>query len=436
MTTELVEITKCDVFTPDEICKQMTELLLLHSSKNDKKTLLEPSVGTGNLLKFINFDNYEIIDVHEIKKQYLDELPFVNKNIQKHHDDFLMSSIDKKYDDIILNPPYLKIQDLPSKYREYLQNNWKLKGSIDIYYIFLLKCLEQLKENGTMIAITPNSYLYTKSAKTLRKIMFDNRYVKEIVDFKSKKVFKNISVYCCITVFTKDKKDSFIYNGELISYDIVCNTNNKEYSIFERNTTDNKEHVNDEEKKEKTLGDIAIIKNGIATLRDKIYIHEEKKFKEPCWQKVTNSKEIKYIIYPYKNGKIIEETLFERLNPRTFQYLLENKDELDKRDNGNKDYAAWYAYGRTQSLLKPLSKHAIYIPTLIDPNNMCIEIKDSTLWWNCLCIEIKDEYKDEYTLEKIKEVILQNKNYIDSSCSKRGSGWINLNTTILKKISM
>ncbi len=33
----------------------------------------------------------------------------------------------------------------------------------------------------------------------------------------------------------------------------------------------------------KKLGDICNIKNGIATLRDKIYIHKERKYEEPCW---------------------------------------------------------------------------------------------------------------------------------------------------------
>ena len=237
-------ITKCDVFTPDDITKQMTNMLL--SSGCDKKikevqdthevlkTLLEPSVGTGNLLKYINFDEYDTIDVYDIKKNYLDQIPFTHKHIHKYNLDFLMTkTMGKFYSHIILNPPYLKIQDLPSDYRKYLQQTWNLKGNIDIYYIFLLKCLEQLHQDGCMVSITPNSFLYTKSAVQLREVIFGNRYVKEIIDFKSKKVFKNISTYCCITVFTKSAKDSFLYNEKVIQYEDVCR--NKEYNIFSQN---------------------------------------------------------------------------------------------------------------------------------------------------------------------------------------------------------
>ena len=40
---------KCDIFTPDNISELMASKLLDHGN------LLDPSVGTGNLLKFIKF---------------------------------------------------------------------------------------------------------------------------------------------------------------------------------------------------------------------------------------------------------------------------------------------------------------------------------------------------------------------------------------------
>ena len=57
---ELTNITKCDIFTPDDMSTIMSSRLS-HRGK-----LLEPCVGTGNLLKHINVENYERIDVYEI----------------------------------------------------------------------------------------------------------------------------------------------------------------------------------------------------------------------------------------------------------------------------------------------------------------------------------------------------------------------------------
>ena len=57
---------RCDIFTPDDISQLMaTKLTELVASP---RTLLEPSVGTGNLLKYIPLDLYETIDVFPLKK--------------------------------------------------------------------------------------------------------------------------------------------------------------------------------------------------------------------------------------------------------------------------------------------------------------------------------------------------------------------------------
>ena len=48
MDIDLLKFSKCDVFTPDDISK------LMASKLNNKGNILEPSVGTGNLLKYIN----------------------------------------------------------------------------------------------------------------------------------------------------------------------------------------------------------------------------------------------------------------------------------------------------------------------------------------------------------------------------------------------
>ena len=218
-----------------------------------------------------------------------------------------------------MNPPYIKMQDLSINYRTYLKNNFSIlnSGIVDIYYAFIVKGLTLLKDNGTMVAITPNSYLYNKSALKLRKYLFDNKYVKEIIDFNDKKVFPNVSVYCCITIFTKTCKESITYNDKNILYaDIV-----KNYSLFNTTST-----------VKPTLKHICKITNGIATLRDKIYIHDRILYDEPCWKQLTNGCSEKFIIYPYDDeGNVIDDVIFKQNNPLTYDYLLDNKEELSAR---------------------------------------------------------------------------------------------------------
>ena len=102
---DLIYFTKCDIFTPDNISKIMSSKLLNYGS------LLEPCVGTGNLLKFINVENYDDIDIYEIKYDYLHQI-IDNEKINKFNCDFIKTNIYKGYDNIILNPQNIKIQNL------------------------------------------------------------------------------------------------------------------------------------------------------------------------------------------------------------------------------------------------------------------------------------------------------------------------------------
>lgn len=406
----LKKFTKCDIFTPKNICK------LMASKLKNQGSILDPAVGTGNLLEFVQLKNYTNIDVYDIKNKYLDSFKY--KNINKHNEDFLKSTIHTKYDNIIMNPPYIRVQDLSPDYREFIKENFTIlnQGLVDIYYAFIIKCIDLLKDDGIMVAITPNSYLYNKSALELRKYLFENNLVKEIIDYKSEKVFNNASVYCCITIFTKSKKTHLLYNKEKLNYNDIT----KNYSLFNFNSQMN------------TLKNICKISNGIATLRDKVFIHKEKLYDEPCWSLVTNGKEEKYIIYPYKNGVIINEDSFKELNPRTYDYLQENKSILAQRDKGNKTYPAWYAYGRSQSI-KYSSKVCIYIPCFIDPMedlDKYLYVKKGMLHQSCLCFEPKENV----SIENIIETLKKNIEFISSNSSKRGSGWINLTTRVLYEV--
>jgi hypothetical protein len=46
----------------------------------------------------------------------------------------------------------------------------------------------------------------------------------------------------------------------------------------------------------------------------------------------------------------MKENYFKENFPKAYKYLLVNKEDLQKRDKGNGDYGAWYAFGRTQAL--------------------------------------------------------------------------------------
>ncbi len=420
--TYFEKYNKCDVFTPDDISKLMSSKIQRHG------TLLDPSVGTGNLLKFVCTEKYDIIDVYEIKKCYMDKVPDM-PNIRKHLCDFLMSSFEREYTNIIMNPPYIRIQDIPRSYVQKLREKWCdvfEKGSIDMYHAFIMKCIELLSDDGVMVCITPNSYLHTKSSKKFREFLFKNALVKEIIDFRDKHVFENASVYCCITVISKCPKTEFVYNDKIVAYSSINHPMNQTFLIHSYSYSDTSDISG-----KQTLKDRARIYNGIATLRDRIFIHDKKIYNEDCWREIFVSTKIKYCIYPYdENGKIICEEIFQKTNPETYCYLVSQKSELAMRDNQKGSYPAWYAYGRSQSLVVSKSPKVIYIPTLIDPKNVSFNVIPPILHASCLCIEPNDI--DDIPL--IIECILKNISYIQQNSTVRNNGWINISSTILKEI--
>lgn len=413
---ELLNHVKCDIFTPDNIVTQMTGYL------QNKGSLLDPACGTGNLLKFIKADNYNTIDLYDIKHQYLQLCPIGN-NINHYCSDFLLKKTDNLYDNIIMNPPYIRCQNLTDEYKKQLKILYPniYNGNIDIYYFFIIKCIQLLSNEGVCVMITPNSWLYNKSAHKLRQFMVENHYIREIIDFKSHKVFPSVSTYCCITILDKKPKITFLYNNIMFEYDnVIKHIDN----MFETRIIT---------KEQKTIQDLCVVSNGIATLCDKVFIHEHKLYDEPCWKSIyCGNGKYKWIIYPYDNeGQIITDNDMKRLNPQTYEYLTTNRDILNNRDKGKAKYPTFYSYGRTQSIKLPPNKNVIFMSLFTDPDKIDIRVCDISLYKNCICIYNRNLSTD-YT--NIINCIKSNKELIKDISPKRGGGWINISTTTIKNL--
>ena len=401
---------KSNVFTPNHIAELMCSFLKKHGN------LLDPAVGNGALLKHTKLFP---IDAYDINKNFLDEIN--DRRVTKHHKDFLKTDILKFYDNIIMNPPYIRIQDLKKKTENTFVKIWMLLiEEILIFILHFIKGLFLLKGTGVMVAITPNSYLYSKSCKNFRKHLIDFRYVDKIIDFQSQNYFRSISLllYYC---FNRKPKTKLTY------------INKQTDEITEIKYSDIDDNFFEHKMKKEKLENYINISIGVATLRDKIFIHKEKLFDEPCWKqiyKVSKNKKL-WIIYPYNTGKsIMREEMFKTLNPQTYEYLLSNKEELAKRDREIK-YEAWYAYGRKQGFkMLNIPTKVLYLPTLAN--------KDFKLLKMIQCYFMVDfvyQKKRDYPLSKIKEIIEKNRDYIYKNSSKRGNDWFNLSSFTIRNIS-
>jgi len=412
------------VYTPAEIVKEMLSKIKIG------KEILEPSCGEGAFLNEIDCDSN--IDGFDIDKEAL--LKIKNKKVNIYCEDFLTHIFSKKYDTIIGNPPYIKIQDLDSKYREFLQKNFYScsSGNIDIFYAFIEKCISLLKENGEMILIVPNSWILNKSAKNLREIL--SKYEVEITDFGSEKKFKDADIYTCF-LYLKKKSGNILLKR------------NKKQEVIEK-TSEPWVFKTDAQIKI----DLSIIKNGIATLCDKIFIFDKYEIKENTYKVLCSYNKKEYeiekgivrrcakiskeknniCIYPYKNDgtKLTEEELKNNF-PLAYNYLLDVKEKLLERDFDDK----WYNYGRSQGISTMYGNKILISNCVFDKVKIFFSDDKELVAYSGLYINVENNSKEE--IQEIFDYFNSEKilSYIKENGKSMGGNYKTFSKTLLKLIN-
>lgn len=110
----------------------------------------------------------------------------------------------KGFDLIIGNPPYIKENDN----KELFANTKKLRtyqGKMDIWYHFVGRGFDILKNNGYLAFIVTNNWVTNSGAKKLRNIVLEESQILSLVDFSSFMVFDSASIQTMIMSFQKTK---------------------------------------------------------------------------------------------------------------------------------------------------------------------------------------------------------------------------------------
>ena len=211
------------IYTPMEMADFLA-LEMIKFSKFDLKNakevnILDPAIGKGELILsmvskilainsdiLINIDGYETDATVAAKTEHFIRKQFPSANVSIIAQDFLeaIDNIDKKYNYIIANPPYIRTQILGASKAQEISNKMNLSGKIDIYYAFLLYMKKILSDNGISGYITSNKFFTIKSGSSVRDFMIGNYKIHSIVDFGDTKLF-DASVLPCIIVFSNGR---------------------------------------------------------------------------------------------------------------------------------------------------------------------------------------------------------------------------------------
>ena len=232
------------IYTPPFIVEKILNEIGFNSPSVLKKTILDPACGDGRFLeeialRIINFSSTEQLGenlsyIHgwdidaeaiELCIENLNNLiaPFdisVNWNIRVYNSieklprNDLFNFVEvEKFDFIVGNPPYIRIQHLDEENRKFIQQNYKFcqSGSTDIYIAFYELSYNLLSDNGICGLITPNTFFYTETGRALRDFLGKAKAIKRISNYADIQVFDNATTYSAIVIFDKKKHDKFLF---------------------------------------------------------------------------------------------------------------------------------------------------------------------------------------------------------------------------------
>lgn len=310
----------------------------------------------------------------------------INNNIKKNNG----------FDIIVGNPPYVGATRIDEKSKKLLKN-WSVTsvGKADLYIPFFEIGIHWLTKEGVLGYITVNTFYKSVNGRAVRSFFAKNEFKFKLIDFGGEQVFNSRNTYTCICIISNSKGNiSFVKTKSeqlkelkekdfaTISYNSFTPT--KAWMLNKKSVEQNIKKI---EQAGQSLGSLFDIKNGFATLRNKIFLfkptsrenghyilkEEGKTYKietaicrdaiKPNILKHEDELNIlkEKLIFPYESSQnlfgedskeisLIKKEKFKNQFIHTYNYLSEHKEILAKRDKGKRKYEEWYAYGRTQAL--------------------------------------------------------------------------------------
>nr|WP_245403193.1 Eco57I restriction-modification methylase domain-containing protein [Lactococcus carnosus] len=449
-------------------------------------TLIEPAVGEGHILSLIvnrylkenknktdeekveflekNIAGFDIRDeaiaiciekLDYIAKQYVQKK--IKWKIQK-FDALEREDLSKKfgkYDYVISNPPYVSRHNMDDRTILALRNQSEfcVKFNYDLYYYFFEVGFDLWNRYGKIVYITPNSYMKARSGEILMEYIVDNSLVETIIDYEDEIKFEGATTYTAITVFSTDNKILRVKNKEnkvivKVTYKDLINKYN--YRVYSHDflTQYKKDFID--------LGEISEIKNGLATLQDKVFIISEKEIinkKDNILTfvkdnkifsieteilrkvvRVSNVEEIKYVIFPYiseseEKISFIRDVTIKKHYNKAYQYLSEKLT----REYQNK-YDLYF--GRSQGFTCYYGQK-IVIPKVASLEDTPFKIVENGFLLSGLSIKLRGKYLGT-DLNLILDYLNSDevKNYLTVISKNYAAGYKSISSTDLKKIKI
>ena len=197
-------------FTPEAIADFMARWVLDGRKKMD---VLEPAFGLGAFSRSLFKQNPKVrvvgYEADETIYNYAAEnVAQAGSDVLLYNEDYLRASWKDKYDGIVCNPPYLKFHDYDNASLVPLVNEQlgiRLNGFTNLYTLFLLKSISQLRDGGRMAYIVPSEFLNSDYGVEVKRALLRSGVLRHVVvvDF-TQCAFDDALTTACILLCHKD----------------------------------------------------------------------------------------------------------------------------------------------------------------------------------------------------------------------------------------
>ena len=196
-------------FTPYSVARLMAKWAL---GNRNTGLVLDPAFGLGVFAKAIHEISPQVI------VQGLDVDPHIIEWAAKAHpdgskveircEDYLQHDWDAKYDGIICNPPYFKFHDYDNAsgieaFEDRL--DYRLSGFTNLYALFMLKSLGQLKAGGRMAYLVPSEFLNSNYGNAVKRNLLASGMLRHVIVIDSKEnLFEGATTTASILLCAND----------------------------------------------------------------------------------------------------------------------------------------------------------------------------------------------------------------------------------------
>ncbi|MEA5536906.1 Eco57I restriction-modification methylase domain-containing protein [Crocosphaera sp. XPORK-15E] len=319
------------------------------------------------------------------------------------------------FDICIGNPPYIRIQELNKSIPlqvDYFKKHYQAakKGNYDIYVVFVEKGINLLNEKGNLAYILPHKFFNAQYGEGLRGLISKGKYLSKVVHFGDQQVFNSATTYTCLLFLDKFGRDNCHFIkvdnpqkwhefGEAVQEQFESNYFSSKDWNFNLSNDDNllnKLRHGTEELKNITNK----ISQGIRTSANQIYVlklieenddyylafskslDKQVEIEKTISSQFLQGRQIKpytildcnqIVIIPYDtNSKLIVESTLKSDYPKAYQYLLENKLELENREKGKMKGEKWYAYIYPKNI-ELMKTNKLIIPDIAEQQSFAMD---------------------------------------------------------------